>query len=105
MCINEKLALFLSSKMHEDTFIITVDDQVKESVLEITKLIVANSFTSIYESGVLVAFSSIGLINGSNIKYYSEKQEIICIPFELEEGKLLLCLQMQNLLENNEEKQ
>lgn len=100
--IDEKLALILSSKMHENIAFAIVDDQVKDSVLEISKLIIANSFTSMYESGVSISFTSISLINGSNIQYYSEKQEIVCIPFELKEGKLLLCLQIPNLLKNIE---
>jgi len=99
---NENLALFLSSKMQEDILFVTVDNQVKESILDISKLIIANSLSKMYENGISFEINSTGILQGSHIKYFSDKQEVVCIPFEIAEGKMIICLQNQHLFKDNE---
>ncbi|MGF7056693.1 chemotaxis protein CheX [Brassicibacter mesophilus] len=91
----QNLAMYFSSKMLGN-MVVTLDEQVKKSVFELCKLIIGNSCISLFDSGVSVNIVSMCIINGENIEYSSIDQEIICIPFEAQHGKMLVYLQLSN---------
>lgn len=93
--LTQELAMYIGTKMLGN-MVVTLDEQVKSSVLELCKLIIGNSCVTLFHSGVSVRITSISVISGESIEYSSIGQEIICVPFEAQYGKMLIYLHISN---------
>ena len=91
----QNLVVYLASKMLGN-MVITLDEQVKRSIFDLCKVIIGNSCISLFDSGVSVKITSSSIINGENIEYSSIGQKITCIPFEAQQGKMIVYLQLSD---------
>lgn len=82
--------------------IVKVDNNVKEIIFNLFKLIIGNACTSFYENGVSTRATSHCMIEGENINYtsFAKKNTIINYKIPLENMNMILILDVDGKEQN-----
>lgn len=92
--IPRELAIIIYHRHKKGILAIEIDGNVKESILELWKLIIGNSCTSFYGNGVTVELGSYCMIEGNDVKYTAVDKKATIIQYEtsLAETNIILVL-------------
>jgi len=95
---SEEIGKKIASSMMNWIPIIILDDQVKNSICEISTMIVGNAIAKIYDSGVAIDLIPPILVYGEDISYNGNHKEITCLPFKIQNERVEINIL---IIENN----
>jgi len=91
---SEELVKFIYQRYTKGIPVVEIDNEVKETIFTLSKLIIGNSCASLYGNGISMEVSSCCIVDGYNVNYISVNRNVSVIYYEtsLEEMNIMLIL-------------
>lgn len=84
--LNVNSACAIASKMMMGAPVTEMDELAKSAISELTNMILGNTATLFYNTGINIDITPPSLLMGQNVQISTTKTQTICIPLELSDG-------------------
>lgn len=100
--LSEEAVLYIASLMMGGMEVSEIDDITKSAISELGNMILGNTSTILYNKSIFMDISVPSFLIGENIKISSStnKIEIICIPFNIDQDSKKINIEINLLLPN-----
>ena len=87
--MNKDVALNIASAMMGGTELTKLDEMSKSAVTEAANMILGNTATMFYNTGVAIDITPPSLLMGDNMQISTNKMKTICVPLNIASGGII----------------